>query len=199
MKPVSHLAGWCLVLLLTLSPMTAIAGGRNASVYEGQLAFGAQLLDRDEGCLFVDGSVTAGDFFQDLKRVDIKGQFEYRKHGRVVTEYPDSLTTSIRVVGNQCGSASEIARSRIFQGGSYTLKFAVAWKDELTLSPAVLVPGSARCTGINSVTIPDRGFNIPSVTCQLRIESKGVPLSDHLIVSVFAPEGTPITRLSAAP
>jgi hypothetical protein len=26
-----------------------------------------------------------------------------------------------------------------------------------------------------------------------------VPLGDHLIVSVFAPDGTPLTRLSAAP
>jgi hypothetical protein len=199
MKRASYTLRLLLAFLLSLSPLTAVAGGRNISSYDGQLAFGAQLLALDEGCLFVDGNVTSGDFFQDLKRIDLGGRFEYRKHGRVVTEYPDSLATSIRVVGNQCGSSSKTASYDIFRGNSYTLKFDVAWKDELNLRPAILASSTARCIGMDSVTIPDRGFTIPSVTCQLTIESKGVPLSDHLIVSVVAPEGALITRLSAAP
>jgi hypothetical protein len=31
------------------------------------------------------------------------------------------------------------------------------------------------------------------------VDSKGVPLGDHLIVSIFAPDGRRLTRLSARP
>jgi hypothetical protein len=187
------------ILLLGTFPLGARGRGRNTPTHDGQLDFGAQLLHSEKGCLFVDGNVTSGSFFEDLKRVDLDGRFEYRKQGRAVTQYPDSLTTSIRVVGNQCAPFSLNAPSAIFNGDSYTLRFEVEWKDGLDLRPAVLSPDVANCTGFNSVTIPDRGFTIPTVTCRLTVNAKGVPLGDHLIVTVYAPNGESITRLSAAP
>jgi hypothetical protein len=40
---------------------------------------------------------------------------------------------------------------------------------------------------------------VSSLLCQLTVESKGIPLGEHLIVSVFAPDGKRLTRLSARP
>jgi prepilin-type processing-associated H-X9-DG protein len=191
----------CLLLsfLIGAFPVGVAGRGRDTPTYDGQVDFGAQLLHSNEGCLFVDGHVTSGDFFEDLRRVNLGGRFEYLKRGRVVTEYPDSLTTSVRVVGNQCSPVVAHAPSAIFHGNSYALKFEVSWKDGMNLRPAALSPVAATCNGFNSVTIPDKGFTVPSVTCQLTVEGKGVPLGDHLIVSVFTPDGEQLTRLSAAP
>lgn len=175
------------------------ARGRNNPTYDGVVDFGAQLLYLDDGCLSVDGTVTSGSFFDDLKRIDIGGQLEYRKRGRIVTMYPESLTATIRIVGDRCTAGLSGPPSSIFRGDSYSVKFAVEWKDGMQLRPATLSPVAARCIGYSSATSPDESLTIPSITCQMTVDSKGVPMGDHLIVSIFATDGKRITRLSAAP
>lgn len=191
--------GILLFFIVGIFPISAHAGGGSNPTSDGVVNFGAQLLQLEDGCIFVDGNVTSGSFFGDLKRTDVSGQLEYRKRGKVVTEYPDSVTTSIRIVGGQCPAALANPPSSWFNGDSYSLKFAVEWKDGMQLRPAVLSPVLAHCVGFSSVTIPDRGYAIPSITCEMTVASKGVPLADHLIVSVFAADGNRLTRLSAAP
>lgn len=188
-----------LALLICTFSFAAHARGRNSSTYDGVVDFGAQLLHLDDGCLSVDGTVTSGNFFEDLKRTDIGGRLEYRKHGRVVTEYPESLTTSIRLMGDRCAAALSNSPSSVFNGDSYSLKFEVEWKHEMQLRPAVLSPVVAHCVGYSSVTVPGKDLTIPSITCQMTVDSKGVPIVDHLIVSIFAGDGKRLTRISAAP
>ena len=191
--------GILLTLIIGMFPMGANAGGKNSPTYDGAVDFGAQLLHMDDGCLSLDGKVSSGSFFDDLKRTEVGSRFEYRKRGRVVTEYPESLTTSIRIEGGQCAAAVSNSPSSIFRGDSFALKFEVEWKDGMQLRPAVLSPVVAHCTGYSSILIPRQDFTIPSISCQLTVESKGVPLADHLIVSIFAADGTRLTRLSARP
>jgi hypothetical protein len=156
------------------------------------------MLHLEDGCLSIHGTVTAGSFFDDLKRTDNGGQLEYRKHGKVVTEYPESLTTSIRIAGDPC-SRMPYSPSVIFHGDSYSLKLEVYWKHGMEMRPAVVSPVFARCVGYSSVTIPGEKGTVPSIACQLTVDSRGVPLADHLIVAVFAANGRPLTRISAAP
>ena len=194
-----YLLGVVLTLVICMFPTSSRAADRNNPMYDGSVDFGAQLLRLDDGCVALDGKLTSGSFFDDLKRVEIARRFEYKKRGRVVTEYPESVTTSIRIEGATCVAASSNPPSSIFQGDSYSLKFVLEWKDGMQLRPAVLSPVVAHCIGSSSVAIPRQDFAIPSITCQMTVESKGVPLGDHLIVSVFAADGTRLTRLSARP
>jgi hypothetical protein len=187
------------VLIIAMFPLGADARGRNDSTYDGVVDFGPQLIHLDDGCLALDGTVTSGNFFEDLKRVDIGGELQYRKRGRVVTKYPESLTTSIRIVSDACTTGLPSLPSSIFRGDSYSVKFTVEWKDGMQLRPAALSPVTARCIGYSSVTTPAGNLPIPSITCQMTVDSKGVPLRDHLIVSILADDGKRITRLSAAP
>jgi hypothetical protein len=155
----------------------------------------------NEGCLSVDGTIASGTFFENLKRNDSGILPEYRKRGELVTEYPESLTASIRIIGNQCTEAPSL-HSSIFNGDSYSLSFEVDWKNGLQLSPAVLSPIVAHCVGSSVLINPSGDGDIitaPLVTCQLTVASKGVPLADHLIVSVFSADGKLLTRISAAP
>jgi hypothetical protein len=193
-----YLQSLSLVILVGTFSVCGDARGKNDETYDGAVDFGAQLLHLDGGCLSLDGSVESGNFFNDLKRIDVGNGFEYWKGGRVVTEYPESLTTSIHIAGNRCAPALSNSPSSIFRDGSYSLKFQVEWKEGMQMRPAVLSSAPARCIGYSSITIPGHE-TIPSMTCQLTIESKGVPLEAHLIVSIFAVDGTRLTRLSARP
>jgi hypothetical protein len=195
---------WVILLtLLTLTsgiyPSGAHARGRKGVTYDGAVDFGVQQVHLDDGCLAVDGTVKSGKFFEDLKRLDNNAQAEYRKAGKVVKEYPQSLTTSIRVMGDRCADGLLNATAAVFGSGSYSLTFKVAWKDGMQLRPAALSPVVAECVGSRVSTNPGGDSIFPAITCQLTVDSKGVSLDNHLIVSVFAPDGTRITRLSAAP
>jgi hypothetical protein len=196
-----YLQGLLPTLLAAMLPVVAPAHTNNNQPYDGAVNFGSQLLYLDEGCLSVDGAVASGTFFQNLTRNDTGILPEFRKSGEVVTEYPESLTASIRIIGNQCAAAPS-SHSPIFDGDSYSLSFEVKWKNGFQLRPAVLSPIVARCVGSSVLTNPSGDGNIitaPLLTCQLTVASKGVPLADHLIVSVFAADGKLLTRLSAAP
>lgn len=193
-----YLLSFGILFVVTIFPVNVRAGGRNNITFNGQLDFGAQLFPSDEGCLYVDGAVTAGTFFEDLKRVDLGDHFEYRKHRKVVTQYPDSLTTSIHIMGSHCDSGEKSSSFSIFDSDSYSLRLVAQWKNEMNLRPAKLSP-TADCVATKMVTGPDLDFALPTLTCKMTVDAKGVPLSDHLIVSVFAPNGERITRISAAP
>jgi hypothetical protein len=190
--------GILVLFVLSMFPIGASAGGRGSSTYDGSIDFGPQLLRMDDGCLALNGTVTSGSFFEDLKRIETGHQFEFTKGGRVVTDYPESLTTSIRIVG-QCAATLPSPPSSVFHGDSYSVRFEVEWKDGMQLRPAELSTDAAHCTAYSSIPIPRQDYTIPSITCQLTVESKGVPLADHLIVSVFAADGKRLTRLSARP
>jgi hypothetical protein len=193
------LHGILALLVIGALPMAAKAGGNGSAGYDGTVDFGAQVIQLDDGCLAVDGKMTSGAFFEDLKRVEIGRQFEFRKHGRAVSEYPDSLTTSILIVGGQCESALSNSDTSAFQGNAYRLRFQVDWKEGMQLRPAALSPVAARCTGYSPIKAPGHEPASPVVLCQLTVDSKGVPLGDHLIVSIFSVDGKRLTRLSARP
>jgi hypothetical protein len=187
------------IFLLGIFPVAASAGGNGNAVYDGTIQFGPQVVQLGDGCAAVDGGIASGAFFDDLKRVEVGRQFEFTKHGHAVKEYPDSLSTSILIVGGPCESTLSNPASLIFQGKSYALRFQVDWKDGMQLRPATLSPVSARCTGYSSIQSGDRRSAVASLLCQLTVASRGVPLGDHLIVSIFAPDGTRVARLSARP
>jgi len=196
-----HSAKLFLALLIGLLPIGASARSRKDATYDGAVDFGSQVLNLQSGCFAVDGSVSSGSFFDDLKRVDTGNQTEYVKEGRVLTEYPDSITTSIRIMGSECTRGFSSAALPIFEGDSYSMTFEVQWKDGMQLTPAMLSPAVAHCVGTRIITnaSKDSTSTFPALTCEMTIQSRGVSLEKHLIVSVFSPDGKRLVRLSAAP
>src|SRR3984957_12870844 len=66
-----YLTGILLTFVMGAFPIAAHAGGKSNATYDSKLAFGSQLLYLDDGCLSVNGSVTSGNFFDNLKRTDV--------------------------------------------------------------------------------------------------------------------------------
>jgi hypothetical protein len=185
--------------LLAVFPIAVSAAGNGTAAYDGRVDFGSQVVRLDDGCVTVDGKISSGAFFDDLKRVEVGRQFEFTKHGRPVREYPASLTTSILIANGPCQSPASKLASSMFEGKSYALKFQVDWKEGMQLRPAALSPVEAHCTGYSAIGSAAQQAAVSSILCQLTVASKGVPLGDHLIVSIFGPDGTRVTRLSARP
>jgi hypothetical protein len=193
------LGGIWLLLMIGALPITAKAGSKGSAAYDGAVDFGPQVIQLDDGCLAVDGKMTSGAFFEDLKRIEIGRQFQFKKDGRAVSEYPDSLTTTILIAGGHCEPAVSNPGSLIFQGNAYTLRFQVDWKEGMQMRPAALSPVEAHCTGYSPIQAPGQELASAAILCQLTVDSKGVPLGDHLIVSIFSVDGKRLTRLSARP
>lgn len=188
-----------LTFFIVLLPLSANAAPNSNPTYAGQVDFGAQLLHLEDGCASIHGAVSAGSFFDDLKRTDNGGQLVFRKGGRIVTEYPESITTSIRIAGDPCAARLSVSPSAIFEGNSYSLKLEVYWKHDMEMRPAVLSPVAAHCVGYSSITGPGESARVPSISCQMTVDSKGVPLGDHLVVRILGSDGRLVTRISAAP
>lgn len=191
--------GLLLSAFLAICSTTAQARTAKSSAYGGMIDFGPQLLYLADGCVSIDGTVAAGTFFGDLKRIQTGSRPAYIKNGRVVTYYPQSLTASIRLVGRQCEAGVSNSFPTLLNGDSYSLTFQVEWKDGMQMRPAEFSPVVARCVGSRILTDPAKTLSFPEITCQVNVDSRGVPLADHLIVSIFTSDGKRLTRLSAAP
>jgi hypothetical protein len=173
---------------------TYVSGGNHRS-YDGIVIFPPQIVQLNSGCLWIDGTLTSGTFFEGLERKDRGGMFEYTNGGKVLSDYPQSVVASIRILDDQCVSISQASRYALAGSNRHSFSFQVAWKTGLQLRPALLSPTGVRCIGSSGT----RASPVLPMTCQITINSEGTPLSDHLIVSVFGTDGTRLTRLSAAP
>ena len=183
----------CAFVLLFVS--SAYVRGGNHRPHDGIIDFPPQIVELNSGCLWVDGTLASGAFFQGLERKDRGGMFEYSSSGKLLTDYPQSVVASIRFLDDQCVPTSKIARITLDDSSKRTFSFQVEWKTGVQLRPAQLSPTGVHCIGSSSTGM------IPTLpmTCQITVKSEGTPLSDHLIVSVFGADGTRLTRLSAAP
>lgn len=184
-----------LCALAVLFVVSTYVRGGSRRPHGGVIDFPPQIVQLKSGCLWIDGTLASGAFFEGLERKDHDGIFEYRNSGgKRLTDYPQSVVASIRILDDQCVPA--LSSSRVSLGRkSYSFSFQIAWKTGVQVRPALLSATGVHCTGS-----PGTGEALmPPMTCQMTVKSGGTPLSDHLIVSVFGSDGARLTRLSTGP
>jgi hypothetical protein len=189
-------------LILNAVELASGAGhsGKHREVYKGEILFSPQVLRVDDGCIAFGGAVTSGDYFRDFERIENGNNIEFRKHGQLITEYPESLTLSIRIAGSRCDESSWDLAPSFFQNGSAeALKFQGEWKEGMRLRPVEGLTVVSHSRKSSSIHFPDRDLTTYAVEYHIDVNSKGVPLSNHLIISVLTPDGKRLVRLSAAP
>lgn len=129
-------------------------------------------------------------YFQDVRKNRVNGSMRFERHGEVLENFPDELTLHL-VFSPTYLLASCTAAVRQFDPGK--IKFKAAWRNGARMLPAE-----------GTVVLSER--EQPSIWCEvncgefwvyeLRIESSGVPLTDHLEITIEAESGIRVAQFT---
>lgn len=120
------------------------------------------------------------DFFENLKWLKHGSRVQFRKNRTLATDFPDEVLLSVHFTAYRCeGEKWTPITETDRQQWIDKLQVTVAWKSGLEQRPVhILTPFR-----LNKFTEPVH--DSPVWTLDARIDSKGLPLSDHLEVSIF--------------
>jgi hypothetical protein len=146
----------------------------------------------DDTGIFFNAGMTAGDFFDRLERRDTSQGERFFIDSGPGSDYPDSvrvnLFANVRTSNKipfdkRCSGKAEAVMD--------SLKIKAEWKTGLNTRP------------VSKMTVRHLSRNEMAPTAlwgyELAISSEGVPLTDHLVVSVYGPDSSLIARFSGAP
>lgn len=158
----------------------------------------------DQYCGNLSGALSSGEFFDGLQRLGTGRHVEFRKDAQPVKEFPSNIAVSL--AGNitpclteptnsaltfvQPGNGSSRQAVNEFMNG---LKFTAQWKtprgvQAISNWSVTKSVSDDEAWGVND-QIPMRfAFQVPS---------QGVPLTNQLVISVYAPSGTKLVTFTA--
>jgi hypothetical protein len=185
-----------LILLASLLCGIAVSGVEPKSPpYKRVVPIGTAIARDGALCIDFVGSMTSGNFFEGLEPMDTDAGRRFYSGHREITEFPEELTVEIKARVVDCSVLpphpvnDETARKL-----ASVINFKVDWKKGLQQRPVegfslkVFPPEPAPMSEL----APD-----PEVwTYLITVESKNVPITDHVIVSITSGSGKLLTRLS---
>ena len=141
---------------------------------------------RGDTCVTFAPEMSAGDFFDGLQRLDLPSGPMYRKFKQPVTHFPTYIEVEIYVNIHQCDA--DLYTSAKAPDFVSKIRFHLQWKRNLDMRPA-------------DFTIEQVPLNLDDgddrMLFLMRIKDDNVPLSDHLILSVWNEQGKLLSRMSA--
>jgi hypothetical protein len=193
----------CLMLLSCaairgLSFASQTAGTNSKDV----ISFGAQPIASKDSCFYWGGTLSAGDFFRDIKKKESNGEIRYYRKNKEIFLYPEELYVTIKVTHPECddnGSVTSLQALELPEDFGSSFTFKVEWKNGVQLSPVDNFAVLSREHKPLAFNLMSAQFSNDIVEFGIRVRSKPVPLSNHLIVSVLDHDGKYIVRLSASP
>jgi hypothetical protein len=193
-----------LSFLLLASNASASQSRRDKNVwnYDGGVFFATDGSLPNGVCFRVSGNLDAPDFFLNLKRINDEKGTIFRRGTETVTHFPDELFLSFDIHDQPCTPGLQETASRRYLTPEMigTLGVSFYWKRGVDLRPAKnitelhaaiepIVPYAANLAS----QLPKRF----EWSYQLAVPSKGVPLTDSLVL-VFRTEGGRIAARVAA-
>lgn len=180
-----------LTAILLLSPTGAAARHHFGRV----VLMGKSILVFDDTRLLFHAGMRAGDFFDKLeRRMTAEGE-RFFADSRPVSNYPDTVEVSLFANEWTLGEIPEYTDEKRCTGVARTvmesLEIKAEWKTGLALRPVARMT-VRRLRRSEMVATALSGY-------ELAISSKGVPLTDRLVVSVYGPDSSLIARFSGAP
>jgi hypothetical protein len=169
----------------------------NTTFYGKSVKFGVQEVVIENALVIFLGSLTADDFFSDLERVDIADGAIFRRRLQVVQYFPERLSVKLDAYETKWPPSKGVAPSPSGVDPEFmrALRFQAQWKTGMKLRAVdTLSVEKIR----DQEEQPDNDFLRRRWTYDLTVQSVEVPLTDHLIVSVFSKENKMLVRLSAS-
>jgi hypothetical protein len=155
--------------------------------YKDDVALSTGQVRRGDVCVNFIPVLQSAGFFNGLERIDTEQGSEFRKNSRVITNFPDYMTVEMNVRIEDCDTdVYTPARTPDFVKGMH---FRVQWKRGVYLRPVANVLIESKPVSMQE------GDN--RMRFVMKIRDHDVPLTDHLIISVIAPDGKLMSRMSA--
>ena len=168
-----------------------------------------QPIKTDRYCGNLSGALSADDFFDGLVRIDQRHRVEFRKASQPVKEFPSKVAVALAGDITTCSSTDPSAplsfvrpannsspqEVREFMNG---LKFTAAWKTNYGFQPV------QNLSVIKSTPTDNKTWHLGgNVNDQIpwrfafQVPSQGVPLTNQLVISVYAPSGAKLATFTA--
>jgi hypothetical protein len=201
----SRLATTFLALVLFCSANSPAAEkkvSREVRSYLGGIPFLTEGSLPDGTCFRIAGRATNPDFFTTLTSTDEKDLLTFRRGSQVVVQFPAMLSVVYAIRDQPCSYEIRPAspRSHLTQESIDKLHVSLYWKHNMKLRPVEYV---SEVTADVTPILPyakDLAQALPKHfewTFQLNVESRGVPLTDSLILIFRLPNGWTAARVSA--
>ena len=206
--------GLPLACALWLAAGSASAGPKNKTIFDMFVPVAPQPIRISNVCGNLSGALSADNFFDGLVRIEKRHRIEFRKYSQPISEFPSQVSVALAGNFTSCaapgvarpgpqvdyvrpGNESSPQRVNDFING---LRFTAVWKNRYGIHPVEgfqvtkTAPSDRRRFGLTvqfniNDQIPWRfAFQVPS---------QGVPLTDQLVISVYAPSGTKLASFTA--
>jgi len=205
----------CLLLAATLACLPAAAGaqkkGKSKKPTQPDVRvenyYGGVFLMGDGGipdgpCFRINGRVTSGDFFNDLKSYDSDDGVTFRRGTKEVTQFPDKLLLSLAIHDEPCDYGLQPVGTSVHLTPEEmsALKLSLYWKSGVELRPV----GKIALVNVTvSPILPyatDLADQLPKRylwSYELGIPASGVPLTDSLVLVFRNQQGHIVARVAA--
>jgi hypothetical protein len=199
---------WKLAILFAtavfLIASSALAAPKKKQQFELFVPVASQPIKSDQYCGNLSGALSSGEFFDGLQRLGAGRHIEFRKDAQPVKEFPSKI--AIALAGNitPCGAGTSNAHVDFVQPGNGSsqqdvnqfmngLKFTAVWKNPRGMQPVSNWSVTKSVSNDRSWRVNDQ---IP-MRFAFQVPSQGVPLTNQLVISVYAPSGVKIATFTA--
>ncbi len=153
-------------------------------------------------CFRINGRVTSGNFFDQLKAYDDDDGTTFRLGAAVVTQFPDKVVLDLLIHDEPCSDGLQPVGTGVYltQAVMSSLSLSLYWKHGVDMRPA----GKAELVHFSVDPIQPYAANLAAElpkrylwSYEFAIPSEGVPITDSLVLIFRTPSGHMAARVAA--
>ena len=153
-------------------------------------------------CFRINGRVTSGNFFDDLKAFESTDGTIFRKGTNGVTQFPDKLLLSLFIHDEPCGTGLQPVGARMYltREQMSSMKVTLYWKHGVELRPVDKITEFSVSVQPVEPFAKQLAADLPKRfewSYELGINGAGVPLTDSLVLIFHRADDHIIARVAA--
>jgi len=153
-------------------------------------------------CFRINGRVTSGRFFDDLKSFDSNDGTIFRQGPSEVTQFPEKLSLSLYIHDEPCSNSLQTVRTRTYltREQMSSVKLSLYWKHGVELRPVENI--NQLHTSVEPIEpyAKELAAELPKRyvwSYELGVPGAGVPLTDSLVLVFHTADGHIAARVAA--